>query len=274
MNTPLCDDTLRFAARRLSAQLALCLPPADALPPALEDDLSALSRRTARRASARRLGRRVAAAALTALLTLGAVLATSPAARAAVSRWFLELTQLASVYRIAPSDAAPVRRTPARLPVGYTPAADLTGEDGIRILRYTSPRGDLLLQGIPLTGGVSLTAELRGPDTAGLTYADGTRPTGKPGVPADYDAEGAAVHGLPARYYTFPPDLPAGQTFTLLFYREGESVNFHAVSLSPGASALIWVDEDSNCMYLLTGGLSRQALLDTAESMYPSTERS
>lgn len=274
MNTPLCDDTLRFAARRLSAQLALCLPPADALPPALEDDLSALSRRTARRASARRLGRRVAAAALTALLTLGAVLATSPAARAAVSRWFLELTQLASVYRIAPSDAAPVRRTPAHLPVGYTPAADLTGEDNIRVLRYTSPRGDLLLQGIPLTGGVSLTAELRGPDTAGLTYADGTRPTGSPGAPVDYDAEKTAVHGLPARYYTFPPDLPAGQTFTLLFYREGESVNFHAVSLSPGASALIWVDEDSNCMYLLTGGLSRQALLDTAESMYPTTERS
>ena len=38
-------------------------------------------------------------------------------------------------------------------------------------------------------------------------------------------------------------------------------------------AALVWVDEDSNCMYLLTGGLSRQALLDTAESMYES-ERS
>lgn len=273
MTTPLHDDTLRLAARRLSGQLALCLPEAEAVPPALEASLSALCRRVSRRAGAQRLGRRIAAAALTALLALGAVLAASPTARAAVSRWFLELTQLASIYRVTPSEAAPAARTPARLPVGCTPAADLTGENGIRVLRYTSSGGDLLLESIPLTGGAPLTVELRGPDTAGLTYADGTRPTGKPGAPADYTAEETAVHGLPARYYTFPAGLPANRPFSLLVYREGETANFHAVSLSPGAAALVWVDEDSNCMYLLTGGFSRQALLDTAESMYES-ERS
>ena len=113
-----------------------------------------------------------------------------------------------------------------------------------------------------MTFGVSLTAELRGSDTTGITDDDGTRPTGDPGNPADYDVEETVIH-----------DLPARRSFALLFYREGEAAYFHSVALRPGGSTLVWVEEDGNCMYLLTGGMTRQALLDTVESMYRS-ERS
>ena len=48
---------------------------------------------------------------------------------------------------------------------------------------------------------------------------------------------------------------------------------FHYVAVPAGASALVWVDEQANCFFLLTGGETQSELLSMAESVYRS-ERS
>lgn len=83
MSILLNDEALCCGARRLAVQLAAALPaPEDGFSPAFQADMTALTRCVTRRQAVRRWGRRAAAAALTALLTFGAVLAASPVARA------------------------------------------------------------------------------------------------------------------------------------------------------------------------------------------------
>ena len=85
------------------------------------------------------------------------------------------------------------------------------------------------------------------------------------------------VHGLSARLYRILPAKGASPQVQhgcgLWFYRGSDLVHFHQVSIPEGAAALVWVDEQANCFFLLIGGQSRQELVSTAESMYES-ERS
>ena len=281
MSILLNDEALCCGARRLAVQLAAALPaPEDGFSPAFQADMTALTRCVTRRQAVRRWGRRAAAAALTALLTFGAVLAASPTARAAVSRWFLRVTSVTTIYDITPSaeEPTPGDYTPAA-PAGYTLTGDFTGrENGIRVMRWTSSQGDLLFEAVPMTGDEPISVELRSISTGGLSSTEtGQRPTGGAGEPEDYETENVTVHGLSARLYRI---LPAEGTSPqvqhgcgLWFYRGSDPVHFHQVSIPEGSSALVWVDERANCLFLLIGGQSRQALVSVAESMYES-ERS
>ena len=258
MSILLNDEALCCGARRLAVQLAAALPaPEDGFSPAFQADMTALTRCVTRRQAVRRWGRRAAAAALTALLTFGAVLAASPVARAAVSRWFVQITELVTAYRITPADAGDtVQDYTPTAPLGYVLSGDFTGrENGIRVMRWTSSQGDLLFEAVPMTGDEPISVELRSNSTGGLSSTEtGQRPTGGAGEPEDYETENVTVHGL-------------------WFYRGSDPVHFHQVSIPEGAAALVWVDERANCLFLLIGGQSRQELVSTAESMYES-ERS
>lgn len=286
MSILLNDEVLCCGARRLAVQLAAALPePEDDFSPAFQVNMTALTRRVIRRQAARRWGQRAAAAALTALLTFGAVLAASPTARAAVSRWFLRVTSVTTVYDITPSaeEPTPEDYTPAA-PAGYTLAGDFTGDyngekgSGVRVMRWTSAQGDLLFEAVPLTGSAQIRAELRDGSTGGIYNTEtGQRPMGGEGTPEGYDAESVTVHGISARLYRF---APAGQSepfarrgYGLWFYRGEDTAPFHYVAVPAGASALIWVDEQANCLFLLTGGETQSKLLSLAESVYQS-ERS
>ena len=117
MNISLSDDLLRVAARQMAASLAAALPE-EGEPPsaALAERMAPLLHRMRRRRTSRIVWQRVAAAMLTAVLALGVVLAASPVARAAVGRWFLRMTDLATVYHISPVDSQPA-------PEDYAPTA-------------------------------------------------------------------------------------------------------------------------------------------------------
>lgn len=281
MSILLNDEALCCGARRLAVQLAAALPaPEDGFSPAFQADMTALTCCVTRRQAVRRWGRRAAAAALTALLTFGAVLAASPVARAAVSRWFVQITELVTAYRITPADAGDtVQDYTPTAPLGYVLSGDFTGrENGIRVMRWTSSQGDLLFEAVPMTGDEPISVELRSNSTGGLSSTEtGQRPTGGAGEPEDYETENVTVHGLSAQLYRI---LPAEGTSPqvqhgcgLWFYRGNDLVHFHQVSIPEGAAALVWVDERANCLFLLIGGQSRQELVSTAESIYES-ERS
>lgn len=275
------DEALCCGARRLAVQLAAALPaPEDGFSPAFQADMTALTRCVTRRQAVRRWGRRAAAAALTALLTFGAVLAASPTARAAVSRWFVQITELVTAYRITPADAGDtVQDYTPTAPLGYVLSGDFTGrENGIRVMRWTSSQSDLLFEAVPMTGDEPISVELRSSSTGGLFSTEtGQRPTGGAGEPEDYETENVTVHGLSAQLYRI---LPAEGTSPqvqhgcgLWFYRGSAPVHFHQVSIPEGAAALVWVDEQANCFFLLTGGETQSELLSMAESVYRS-ERS
>lgn len=281
MSILLNDEALCCGARRLAVQLAAALPaPEDGFSPAFQADMTALTCCVTRRQAVRRWGRRAAAAALTALLTFGAVLAASPTARAAVSRWFVQITELVTAYRITPADAGDtVQDYTPTAPLGYVLSGDFTGrENGIRVMRWTSSQGDLLFEAVPMTGDEPISVELRSSSTGGLSSTEtGQRPTGGAGEPEDYETENVTVHGLSARLYRI---LPAEGTSPqvqhgcgLWFYRGSDPVHFHQVSIPEGAAALVWVDEQANCFFLLTGGETQSELLSMAESAYRS-ERS
>ena len=213
-------------------------------------------------------------------LTFGAVLAASPVARAAVSRWFVQITELVTAYRITPADAGgTVQDYTPTAPLGYVLSGDFTGrENGIRVMRWTSSQGDLLFEAVPMTGDEPISVELRSNSTGGLSSTEtGQRPTGGAGEPEDYETENVTVHGLSARLYRILPAKGASPQVQhgcgLWFYRGSDPVHFHQVSIPEGAAALVWVDEQANCFFLLIGGQSRQELVSTAESMYES-ERS
>ena len=281
MSILLNDEALCCGARRLAVQLAAALPaPEDGFSPAFQADMTALTRCVTRRQAVRRWGRRAAAAALTALLTFGAVLAASPTARAAVSRWFVQITELVTAYRITPADAGDtVQDYTPTAPLGYVLSGDFTGrENGIRVMRWTSSQGDLLFEAVPMTGDEPISVELRSSSTGGLSSTEtGQRPMGEEGMPEGYDAAPVTVHGISAQLYRFAPAgqsaSPARRGYGLWFYRGEDMAPFHYVAVPAGASALVWVDERANCLFLLIGGQSRQELVSVAESIYES-ERS
>ena len=281
MSILLNDEALCCGARRLAVQLAAALPaPEDGFSPAFQADMTALTRCVTRRQAVRRWGRRAAAAALTALLTFGAVLAASPVARAAVSRWFVQITELVTAYRITPADAGDtVQDYTPTAPLGYVLSGDFTGrENGIRVMRWTSAQGDLLFEAVPLTGSAQIRAELRDGSTGGIYNTEtGQRPMGEEGMPEGYDAAPVTVHGISAQLYRFAPAgqsaSPARRGYGLWFYRGEDMAPFHYVAVPAGASALVWVDEQANCFFLLTGGETQSELLSMAESVYRS-ERS
>ena len=281
MSILLNDEALCCGARRLAVQLAAALPaPEDGFSPAFQADMTALTRCVTRRQAVRRWGRRAAAAALTALLTVGAVLAASPVARAAVSRWFVQITELVTAYRITPADAGnTVQDYTPTAPLGYVLSGDFTGrKNGIRVMRWTSSHGDLLFEAVPMTGSAQIRAELRDGSTGGIYNTEtGQRPMGEEGMPEGYDAAPVTVHGISAQLYRFAPAgqsaSPARRGYGLWFYRGEDMAPFHYVAVPAGASALVWVDEQANCFFLLTGGETQSELLSMAESVYRS-ERS
>ena len=281
MSILLNDEALCCGARRLAVQLAAALPaPEDGFSPAFQADMTALTRCVTRRQAVRRWGRRAAAAALTALLTFGAVLAASPVARAAVSRWFVQITELVTAYRITPADTGDtVQDYTPTAPLGYVLSGDFTGrKNGIRVMRWTSSHGDLLFEAVPMTGSAQIRAELRDGSTGGIYNTEtGQRPMGEEGMPEGYDAAPVTVHGISAQLYRFAPAgqsaSPAHRGYGLWFYRGEDMAPFHYVAVPAGASALVWVDEQANCFFLLTGGETQSELLSMAESVYRS-ERS
>ena len=275
------ERALRQGAQRMAALLAAELPEAGVpLSPEFARRMEPVVRQGARRQSRRRVWQRTAAALVTVCLCCGVVLTASPVARAAVSRWFVQITELVTAYRITPADTGDtVQDYAPTAPLGYTLSGDFTGEEnGIRVMRWTSGQGDLLFEAVPMTGDTPISVELRGNDTGGLYVTEtGQRPTGGADTPEGYETEDVTVHGLSAQLYRVLPAENAGSQTQrgcgLWFYRGSDPVHFHQVSIPEGASALVWMDERANCLFLLIGGQSRQELVSVAESIYES-ERS
>lgn len=275
------ERVLRQGAQRMAALLASELPETDAPPsPEFTRRMEPVVQQGTRRQSRRRMWQRTAAALVTVCLSCGVILAASPVARAAVSRWFVQITELVTAYRITPADAGDtVQDYTPTAPLGYVLSGDFTGrENGIRVMRWTSSHGDLLFEAVPMTGDEPISVELRSNSTGGLSSTEtGQRPTGGAGEPEDYETENVTVHGLSAQLYRILPAEDASPQVQhgcgLWFYRGSDLVHFHQVSIPEGAAALVWVDERANCLFLLIGGQSRQELVSTAESMYES-ERS
>lgn len=281
MSILLNDEALCCGARRLAALLASELPETGAPPsPEFTRRMEPVVQQGARRQSRRRMWQRTAAALVTVCLSCGVILAASPVARAAVSRWFVQITELVTAYRITPADAGDtVQDYTPTAPLGYVLSGDFTGrENGIRVMRWTSAQGDILFEAVPLTGSAQIRAELRDGSTGGIYNTEtGQRPMGEEGMPEGYDAAPVTVHGISAQLYRFAPAgqsaSPARRGYGLWFYRGEDMAPFHYVAVPAGASALVWVDEQANCFFLLTGGETQSELLSMAESVYRS-ERS
>ena len=275
------ERALRQGAQRMAALLASELPETGAPPsPEFTRRMEPVVQQGARRQSRRRMWQRTAAALVTVCLSCGVILAASPVARAAVSRWFVQITELVTAYRITPADAGgTVQDYTPTAPLGYVLSGDFTGrENGIRVMRWTSSQGDLLFEAVPMTGDEPISVELRSSSTGGLSSTEtGQRPMGEEGMPEGYDAAPVTVHGISAQLYRFAPAgqsaSPARRGYGLWFYRGEDMAPFHYVAVPAGASALVWVDEQANCFFLLTGGETQSELLSMAESVYRS-ERS
>lgn len=259
------DAALRQAARQMVQGLAAALPAEETAPsPALTEKLILLGRRAARGQAWRRLGQRAAMIALTAVLAVGAVLAVSPQARAAVGNWLFLLTENRALYQFlveAESSRVQPERMPRWLPKGYAAASDLTGADGVRTVLYTSQRGDLLFKRFPLPGE-GRTLEIRASGVTDLT--------GQPAdaLPEDLTPEKTAVHGLTAHFFRFPENTARyGQEgYLLAFYEDG--MPRYSMMLPELSTALVWIDEDAGSVFLLTGSLNKDVLVQIAGSIY------
>lgn len=259
------ETALRQAARQMVQGLAAALP-AEETPtsPALTEELILLGRRAARGQVWRRLGQRAAMIALTAVLTFGAVLAVSPQARAAVKNWLFLLAENRALYEFlvkAEISLRPQDCTPQWLPEGYTKASDLANEEGVRSVLYTSRRGDLLLKCFPLPEE-GRTLEIR---ASGVTDLTG-QPTDA--LPEELTPEKTAVHGLTAHFYRFPENTARyGQAeYLLAFYEDGTPR--YSMTLPELSTALVWIDEDTGSVFLLTGNLNKDILVQIADSIY------
>lgn len=273
MITTWSDAALCAAGQTLVRQLAQQLPQGDGVPisPAFQRKMAALLRRTRRRQTVRTACRRTAAALLTVALVLGAVLAVSPTARAAVSGWLRRTTTRDGVtYRFSGQDAAGgLPEDMPWLPEGYSPAQDLSAPDGVRVLRCTAPQGDLLFVTLRAAGAEPRTVTIRPWRTSGLQG---------PAAPPQEEAppEGCAVRelsvcGRSAQLYTFlpQPHQHFDGSFSLAFFIGQETCPFYHLAMAAGTSALVWVDEDAGLLRIVTGGgLTESDLLHMAESTY------
>lgn len=259
------ETALCQAARQMVQGLAAALPAEETPPsPALAEELILLGRRAPRGQVWRRLGQRAAMIALTAVLTFGAVLAVSPQARAAVKNWLFLLAENRALYELlvkVETSLRPRDCTPQWLPEGYTKASDLANEEGVRSVLYTSRRGDLLLKCFPLSGE-GRTLEIR---ASGVTDLTG-QPTDA--LPEELTPEKTAVHGLTAHFYRFPENTARyGQAgYLLAFYEDG--IPRYSMTLPEFSTALVWIDEDTGSVFLLTGGLNKDILVQIADSIY------
>lgn len=265
------ETALRQAARQMVQGLAAALP-AEETPtsPALTEELILLGRRAARGQVWQRLGQRAAMIALTAVLTFGAVLAVSPQARAAVGNWLFLLTENRALYEFLVKteiSLRPVDYTPRWLPEGYTLASDLAGADGTRSVLYTSQRGDLLLKCFPLPGE-GRTLEIRASGVTDLAAQPADT------LPEELTPEKTSVHGLTAHFYRFPENTARyGQEgYLLAFYEDG--MPRYSMMLPELSTALVWIDEDTGSVFLLTGGLNKDILVQIADSIYENGGRS
>ena len=162
------ERALRQGAQRMAALLASELPETVAPPsPEFTRRMEPVVQQGARRQSRRRMWQSTAAALVTVCLSCGVILAASPVARAAVSRWFVQITELVTAYRITPADAGDtVQDYTPTAPLGYVLSGDFTGrENGIRVMRWTSSHGDLLFEAVPMTGDepISVSCEATAP---------------------------------------------------------------------------------------------------------------
>lgn len=185
MSITITDTALRQAARKLACQLAAALPEEDTVFSAgFGGRMAPLLRRQKRRRTVRLVRQRTAAALLAVVLTFGAVLAVSPAARAAVSRWLRQMTTAVTAYRFPAEQSAGTwtGNGPTWLPEGYVMDSDFTGGDGVRTVRYTSQQGDVLLAAVGFRSDRIVSMEVRSHRTAGLSdILTGQRPQGEPG---------------------------------------------------------------------------------------------
>ena len=87
-------------------------------------------------------------------------------------------------------------------------------------------------------------------------------------LPEGLSPEKTAIHGMIAHFYRFPENTARyGQEGYLLAFYEG-GAPLYSVVLPELSTALVWIDEDTGAVFLLTGGLEEDILVRIAESMY------
>lgn len=281
MNTTFSDAALRQAAQRLAYQLSAALPAEDAdFSAGFDVRLAPLLRREKRRRTARLVWRRTAAAILAVVLAFGAALAVSPAARAAVGKWLRQMTTAVTAYQFPASQSAGTwtGNGPTWLPEGYAMTSDLTGDDGVRSVRYTSPQGDVMLAAVGFRSDRTVSMEVRSHQTAGLSdILTGQRPQGEPGEPEGCDITEVQVRGRDAQFYQFrhlPDRTRPVSVYSVLFYLGGDTAPFYEVSIPEQGRLLVWVDEDAGQVFLLFGTPGQKELCRMAESMYEERSNS
>ena len=94
--------------------------------------------------------------------------------------------------------------------------------------------------------------------------------TGQPvdALPEGLSPEKTAIHGMIAHFYHFPENTARyGQERYLLAFYEG-GAPLYSVVLPELSTALVWIDEDSGAVFLLTGNLNKDILVQIADSIY------
>lgn len=265
-------EMLREAAQQLVRETARMLPAEEeaVFSAGFEKKMGVLLRQVKHRRVVRTMLQRAAAVVLTAVFALGVVLMASPVAQASARQWFMKVTDLVTLYWFAPMETTQASwdGLPQWLPEGCDLVFDLQGNNGVRTLRYTSPKGDILLQRITLHGK-EYTVELRSRATDGLSDTEtGQRPQGDAGAPEGYTITETAVGQHIAQQYDFHrADRAYGGDgdFAIRCYADGAWE--HHVALAQGASALIWMDETAQELFILVGS-DGDMLQKIAESIY------
>ena len=73
---------------------------------------------------------------------------------------------------------------------------------------------------------------------------------------------------MTAHFYRFPENTARyGQAEYLLAFYEGGTPRY-SMTLPELSTALVWIDEDTGTVFLLTGGLNKDILVQIADSIY------
>ena len=159
--------------------------------------------------------------------------------------------------------------------------SDLTGDDGVRSVRYTSPQGDVMLAAVGFRSDRTVSMEVRSHQTAGLSdILTGQRPQGEPGEPEGCDITEVQVRGRDAQFYQFrhlPDRTRPVSVYSVLFYLDSpdsDAAPFYSVSIPEQGRLLVWADEDAGQVFLLFGTPGQKELCRMAESMYEEGSRS